>query len=455
MNARSLRVPALAATAALLVGCLDRGVALLDGDGDGDAATTTATSAAAPDASTTGTGTTAVCGDRTPVVVAAANAFLASFAVVDGGDAAAAPAAALDFTEANAERWTNQAGGARNGPDFAELTTAQQDLALALARAALSTAGDDELQEVRAADDVLASTVVSDGAAAAGWGSALTHVAVLGTPSTSAPWMLQIGLHQLAYNIVYNGRQVSGTPVFLGAEPTNWTLLADGRTVVTGLVNGVSTSFVDGARTTATIDTAGGTAYAAMEPQRVAVESLLGELLADATSAASAKLAGSFSDVLYGVSAADSDALFPLVYPAGTTGRGALYSSLTAAAKAATLASIEAWVDTQACDIRSALLAAYESDDALAATYVGYGVPLGAVSPSFLPDPDDQEAALDSLGSYVRIDGPRVWIEAIVVQADAFREEGWVQYHSVWRDKLADYGDEFTGRVDAGSTAAE
>ncbi len=456
MNVLYRGLPALAA-AALLVGCIDRGVAFLEGEDDAGSATPT--SSASTDASTTSTGAAEVCGDDTPAVVAAANAFLASVASVDGGDAGDAgdaSAAQVSFTEANAERWTNQAGGARNGPDFAELTPAQQDRALALARAALSTAGYDELQEIRAADEVLASTVASDGGAAAGWGSALTHVAILGAPSASSPWMLQIGLHQLAYNIVYNGPQISGTPVFLGTEPTNWTLLADGRTVVTGLVNGASTSFLDGVRTTTAISTAGGTAYAAMEPQRVAVESLLGVLLPDARNAASARLAGSFTDVLHGVSAAGGDSDFPVVYPTGTSGRGVLYSSLTVAEKAATLASIEAWVDTQACDIRAALLAAYESDDALAATYVGYGVPLGADEPSFLADPDDQEAALDDLGSYVRIDGPRVWIEMVVVQADAFRDERWVQYHSLWRDKLADYGAAFTGRVDGGgSTAAE
>ncbi len=192
-----------------------------------------------------------------------------------------------------------------------------------------------------------------------------------------------------------------------------------------------------------------------MEPQRVAVESLLGVLLPDATNAASAKLAGSFTDVLYGVSAAGSDRNFPLVYPAGATGRGVLYSSLTAAEKAATLASIEAWVDTQACDIRTALLAAYESDDALAATYVAYGVPLGAESTELhrRPGTIKQPRSTPSARTFASTDRG-LWIEMVVVQADAFRDEGWVQYHSLWRDKLADYGDEYTGRVDAGSGAA-
>jgi hypothetical protein len=67
---------------------------------------------------------------------------------------------------------------------------------------------------------------------------------------------------------------------------------------------------------------------------------------------------------------------------------------------------------------------------------VGYGVPPGEDQPSF---------AADDLGSYLRIDGPRVWIEMAVVEAAAYRDQGWVQYHSIWRDKMADYGGEFTG----------
>ncbi len=430
-------------------GCLDRGVAFLDGDDAGaDEPGSSTTTSADATGGTTITGDT--CGSNTAAVVAAAQAFLTSLNDADGGDAATdggdagvsalLALANLPFTEIDAERWTSLPDGVRNGPDFAQLSAAQQDLALSLARAALSSEGYDELQNIRAADDVIASTVANDGGAAAGWGSELTHVAILGTPSVSAVWMLQISLHQLVYNIVYNGKLVSGTPVFLGTEPTNWTLLADGGTLVTGLENGATTSFVNGVQIAGAVSGTGGAAFAALEPQRVAVQSLLGVLLADATNAPTAKLSGTFPDVLYGVSAADTP-----VYPSGTTGRGVLYSSLNAAEKAATLATIEAWVDTQACDIRNVLLAAYESDDALASTYVGYGVPLGADQPSFAADPDDQAAALDYLGSYVRIDGPRVWIEIAVVEAAAYRDQGWVQYHSIWRDKQADYGGEFTG----------
>ncbi len=389
----------------------------------------------------------------TTAVVAAANAFLASLTTAQQATAQ------LAFTEAIAETWTNLPGGNRNGPQFEDMSTAAQTAALDLAEVALSTAGYEEMQNIRAADDVIASTTSGN----SGWGSGLTHFAILGTPSTSSVWMLQICQHHLVYNITYNGSMVSATPVFLGTEPPNFTALADGGTLVTGLLpSGTAVSFVNGQNTnsTAAVDTTGGTAYGALEPQRAAVDALATAILADTTSATAAKLSGSFSDVVYGINTGSgSDSNFPfssavgnsVVYPTGTTGRGVLYSSLGAAEQADVKAAIEAWVDTQAADIATTLLAAYESDDALAQTYIGYGVPQGATAPSFVSNPNTQANALDYQGSYLRIDGPRVLIEFVVQEAVAFRAESWVHYHSVWRDKAADYGAEFTTAIDAGT----
>ena len=57
-------------------------------------------------------------------------------------------------------------------------------------------------------------------------------------------------------------------------------------------------------------------------------------------------------------------------------------------------------------------------------TYVGYA---GATE-------------LSAKGSYVRIDGPRVWMELVVQPAIAHPEE--LHYHALWRDKQSDYGGE-------------
>jgi hypothetical protein len=87
--------------------------------------------------------------------------------------------------------------------------------------------------------------------------------------------------------------------------------------------------------------------------------------------------------------------------------------------------AIEAWVKNVADPVASALLEAYASDAALEQTFVGY---------SGSPD-------LSTQSSYVRIDGPRVWIEVTIQGGIVYRDK--VHYHTIWRDKVADYGAEY------------
>jgi hypothetical protein len=74
--------------------------------------------------------------------------------------------------------------------------------------------------------------------------------------------------------------------------------------------------------------------------------------------------------------------------------------------------------------VSAALRAAYQDPQAFEATYVGF---------SGSPD-------LGSKGSYVRIDGPRLWMEFVVQPAIA--EPATLHYHALWRDKQSDYGGE-------------
>jgi hypothetical protein len=97
---------------------------------------------------------------------------------------------------------------------------------------------------------------------------------------------------------------------------------------------------------------------------------------------------------------------------------------LSSEQKALVKTAIEAWVKNVADPISSALLASYESDEALAQTYVGFSA----------------AADLTTQSSYVRIDGPRVWIEVTVHGGIVYRDR--VHYHTIWRDKLADYAAE-------------
>ena len=431
---------------------------------------------------------------NTAAAVTAANAFLATL------DAAQLAETEYPFTLSNAEHWSNLPGVTRNGPSLGPesamgttagtggtggapiggippagagtggppagggafgggstvtlptftMNDAQRAAALALAQAALSRVGFATMQKIRAADDVLGST------GAGGYGSGNYHVAVLGTPSTTAPWMLQIGGHHLAYNITYNAAKVSATPVFLGAEPPNFSVLSDGTTVVSGTVDGSTLYFVNGQATATAPDGEVSATVAPLEAQRSAVHNLLQLIQADPKVAAAAKLNQSFDDVTVGAASSGNDTNYPFnpatetaqLYPTGTTNRGVLFTALTPQEQLSALAVIAAWVRTQKGDIATELLLSYVSPDALAQTYVAYSPGQGGTA-DFGPNPLQQATPVSAAGSYFRIDGPRVWIEAVVQQAIVFRAENWVHYHTLWRDKTADYGACFSSGADA------
>ena len=158
---------------------------------------TTGTSAAA--ANLVGTG--ASQGSDTAAVVTAANAFLATLGTTQKTQATTTSSSAtvlFPLSKDNAIQWTNLPGD-RHGLrlNASNLTTAQLTAAENLMATALSTAGKGTQDEIRRADDVL-STQQS------GYGSSLYSIAILGNPSTTSAWMLQIVGHHLAYNIMYN-----------------------------------------------------------------------------------------------------------------------------------------------------------------------------------------------------------------------------------------------------------
>ena len=384
-------------------------------------ATPTPTATAGTDAAATNlVGTGVSQGTSTAAVATAANAFLATLGTTqttEAGTTSSTATVRFPLTLANAIQWTNLPG-ARHGLrlNTATLTTAQLTAAENLMATALSGAGKTTQDEIRRADDVLASNQ-------SGYGSSLYSIAILGAPSTTTPWMLQIAGHHLAYNITYNGTYASGSPAFLGVEPPNWVVSASGTVSVNGSVTASTT----------------GTQHAPLETQRVAAFNLAQGLQANSSYASGALLTGTYNDVVAGASG-DTDGNFgKLAYP--TTGRGLLYSSLDATTQGQARALIEAYVKTMPADLANALLATYENTDALAKTYVGYAKGAGGTA-DFGPFP----SGLNSQRSYIRIDGPRVWIEFIVQSGIVFNSQ--VHYHSIWRDKVGDYG----GQFGAGST---
>lgn len=409
-------------------------------------------------------------GTNTPAVVAAANAFLATLSADQKTVAtsnASATTVLFDYTLDNAIQWTNLPGS-RHGLrlNTSTLTTAQLAAANAVIAQSLSAAGITMMTELRAADDVLASAQTSGGGmgggaggtppagadptaggtaptgtpptgtdpgtgtpptggtggagGVGGYGSGQYSIAFIGTPSKTGKWMLQLVGHHLAYNISYNATQVSATPNFLGVEPPNWSVDASGAVTVTAAA------------------TTPGVQHAPMEKQRKAAYDLAESIQADAAASAAAKLSGTFTDVVMGASG-NTDANFKsLAYP--TTSRGLQYSAMSAAQKTYVRAAIAAWVNNQASDVAAPLLAAYLADDALNATYVAYGVGQGGKA-DFGAYPNAAAAPLNTQHSYIRIDGPRVWIEFVVQQGVLYTSN--IHYHTIWRDKTADYGGSF------------
>ena len=293
------------------------------------------------------------------------------------------------FSRESAIRWSSLPVGVvpRAGLRFGDMDAKQNYAARRLAGAALSACGMRVLDEIRIADHLLKAVDEIK----AGWDGGSYYIAILGTPSERKPWMLQISGHHVAYNLTFNGKREGATPMFFGTEPVHFT--------------------------------AADTDYEPLAAQSAAMSDLALAL----ANHSEAKLTGTFTDVVKGVVASPgTDTGFPHTYPTGTADRGILYSALSPEHQALVRAAIESYASLPGEAVARRLVTAYESPAALAETYVGYSGP---------PD-------LSAEGAYVRIDGPRVWME-LAVGASPFGHRVKLRYHALWRDKQSDYGGVF------------
>ncbi|HYR29783.1 MAG TPA: DUF3500 domain-containing protein [Thermoanaerobaculia bacterium] len=294
------------------------------------------------------------------------------------------------FNRATASsKWSNLpcAAACNNGLRFSTLSPAQLEAALAVAQAALSSAGYGTFHGIRMADDFLGSL-----GAPATYNSGIYFIAFIGTPSSTGEWILQLGGHHYALNFYHHGSVESPTPYFTGMNPSTFTL------------NGQS--------------------YSPLKPKVDPMVAMIAGL--DATQRAAAKLTGTFGDVLLGPGA---DNVFPA--PSGLK-----VSTLSSTQQALVVDAMEAWVNDMPSGVASDFLAAYTSSSALENTYLGWA---------------GNNANLASQGSYIRIDGPRAWME-IVVQGPA-ATPGQVHYHAIWRDETLDYGGDGTLALEPGTIA--
>jgi len=178
----------------------------------------------------------------TPKVVDAANAFV--------GTLSDAERSKLMFAFNSGQRtgWSNLPTGIfqRNGLRMGDLTQRQRNAALELVAAALSREGYRKVTDIMNGDEVLKSSgggrtggrqgaPGGRGGGGGGGGGGVRfgldeyYIALLGSPSTTSPWMIQFGGHHLAINVTIAGSANVMTPSLPAAQPARYTL--NGQTI--------------------------------------------------------------------------------------------------------------------------------------------------------------------------------------------------------------------------------
>jgi Protein of unknown function (DUF3500) len=293
-------------------------------------------------------------------------------------DDAKRDAVEYDFTDNKARQtWSNFPSTTvpREGPALSDLTAEQQQAALAVVKTALSGDGYQQSTDIQKADDYLNSL---GGQGADGFGALVDyHIAIYGQPSTTQPFMVQFGGHHLARTLTYNGDKVSQTPQFVGTEPTSFPT--------------------------------GGATVEPLKAEAAGMFGIMASLTADQRTSAEIT-SGTFDDLLMGPGKDSGN--FP-------TSEGLLVSGLNPDQRQTVTAAIQAYAGDLSTDAATKLMAKYESE--LDQTRIGWSNNTG---------PTDEN-------SYIRIDGPSVWIEFINTRS---RSTPDIHYHSVYRDKTNDYG---------------
>lgn len=172
---------------------------------------------------------TATPADTTARIVASAQAVLASL------DMSGRAKVQFPFDGPQKTRWSNLPTGIfeRRGLRLGDLTAAQQTAVMNLIATALSKNGYQKVIEIMRGDEVLRTNGGGRGGGRGGagptFGEGEYYLAFVGTPSTTAPWMLQFGGHHLAINLTMAGSQATMAPSLPAAQPASYTF--EGRTV--------------------------------------------------------------------------------------------------------------------------------------------------------------------------------------------------------------------------------
>ena len=287
-----------------------------------------------------------------------------------------------EYSLANAAKWSDlpqallRGDEARIGLQLSTLDDDQQAALATLLQAATGTATNEGWDEIQQLWN--ADDYLAANGGGTDYGRGNYYIAFLGTPADTGTWELQFGGHHLALANTYTDGVLAGaTPSFRAVEP-----------FTTFSQNGVDNQPI--------------------QQEQAAFAALLGSLSADQQT--TAQLSQTYSDILLkpGV-----DWQFP------TSKEGIPVSELSADQQNLVLAAIQTYVGDIADANAEAILAKYTSE--LDETYVAFSGTTG------MTEQDD----------YVRIDGPSVWIEFSMQRGIVLDGN---HPHSVWRDRITDYG---------------
>ena len=268
----------------------------------------------------------------------------------------------------------------RNGVAVSDLSARQRATLWALLRTIMSAKGYSDEVGVRKADTYLRLEYRGGTTPASkfDYGEGRYYIALFGRPSRSTKWMVQFTGHHYTVNMTFSGASVTNTPYFIGVNPP--------------------TAF-----------TLHGHTYQPMVAQVGAMFGAVRSL--NASQRASAQLGSRFHDVLV---AAGRDGQFP-------PRQGITVATLNRAQRKLVTRAILSYISVMPRGQANRLMATYEKQ--YSQTKLAWS---GSTNPT-TPE------------AYVRIQGPRVWIE--ISFTDLGRLVGEiVHYHSIERDIQNDYG---------------
>ncbi|RYY57381.1 MAG: DUF3500 domain-containing protein [Chitinophagaceae bacterium] len=284
----------------------------------------------------------------------------------------------------NAERWSTDHcnNGCRNGISLAELDSLQRDAAIFLLEDAmgwLADEGYDEFRGIRRAEEYRKEQTGADVSGLDYW------IAMLGTPSQTGKWMLQVSGHNYAINITYENNQViSMTPSFQATDPGDFTFR--------------------------------GRQYTQLYNELYMASEMLA--LLNSTQLSEAKLS---------VPVTNLEKSFPQAgtYPAP---KGVRLGSLSPEVQSKYSSLLYWWTNNIGSYSFDPFLNLYNGERA--DTYISYsGNPDGK--------PGNAGSFFNGHLDYFRVDGPSIWIEIIGLNSTVF--PGRIMYRTVMRDRNRDY----------------